>query len=339
MPLALPIARSVPLAPLTTFGLGGPALSFAEVREASELTSALDWARGLAMPVFILGGGSNLVVADEGFSGLVLHMRTRGRRWSEQGGELVVEAAAGEAWDDVVADAVARNAAGIECLSGIPGSAGAAPVQNIGAYGQEVASVVRQVRVLDRQSLEERWLDAIACGFGYRDSIFKREPERFVILSVTLGLAKNGAPSLRYPELAAAVGASEKPHHFDFLVERQRGVLTQGTQDDQTMYPGVELEGQVFFHRRPVDLVAGGELGGQGGEDAAPLNAGHGLDSGRAENTAMIYQDLPKFKPAAREIPGYGVQTGTNLYGGTKESPARRPGSQSVEACAPPTSF
>ncbi|MBN2576402.1 MAG: UDP-N-acetylmuramate dehydrogenase [Deltaproteobacteria bacterium] len=202
------MSRSVPLAPLTTFGLGGPALSFAEVRETSDLTSALDWARGMGLPVFILGGGSNLVVADEGFAGLVLRLRTRGRRWSEQGRELVVEAAAGEAWDDVVADAVARNAAGIECLSGIPGSAGAAPVQNIGAYGQEVASVVRQVRVLDRRSLEERWLDADACGFGYRDSIFRRKPERFVILSVALGLAKDGAPSLRYPELAAAVGAS-----------------------------------------------------------------------------------------------------------------------------------
>jgi len=198
---------SVALARFTTLGLGGPAALFAEIEEGGDLVSGLEWARGKnSMPVFILGGGSNLVVSDEGFAGLVLHMRTRGRDFKENAGELRVEVAAGETWDDVVADVVSRDAAGIECLSGIPGSAGAAPVQNIGAYGQEVASVIRQVRVLDRISLRERQLDATACCFGYRDSIFKREPDRFVILSVTLGLAKAGRPSVRYPELMAVLG-------------------------------------------------------------------------------------------------------------------------------------
>jgi UDP-N-acetylmuramate dehydrogenase len=234
--LAIDIQQFVPLAPLTTLGLGGPARLFAEVKETSDLTYALVWAQDTVMiPVFILAGGSNLIVADEGFTGLVLHMRMRGRRWSDAGDELHVEAAAGEPWDDLVADAIARNAAGIECLSGIPGSTGAAPVQNIGAYGQEVASTIRTVRVLDRESLEEQELEASACGFGYRDSIFKQKPERFVILSVNLALTKNGAPCTRYPELAAAVG--DRPTLADvrnavLALRRKKGMVLEETDPD-----------------------------------------------------------------------------------------------------------
>lgn len=204
--MPLDIRESVPLAPLTTLGLGGCARFFAVIDEATQVARALAWAKERQLPAFVLGGGSNLVVADQGFGGLVLHVRTRGRRWTQHGAEWWVEAEAGEPWDDLVAEAVARRAGGIECLSGIPGSVGAAPVQNIGAYGQEIAPTIRRVRVLDRDTLTITDLDAAACGFGYRDSAFKRDPERFVILSVTLGLAKNGAPSVRYPELAAAAG-------------------------------------------------------------------------------------------------------------------------------------
>ncbi len=199
------IAELVPLAPLTTLGLGGAARFFAKLTATAQVAPALAWAKERNLPTFILGGGSNLVVADEGFPGLVLHMATAGRGWSAEANELRVDVAAGEPWDDVVADAVARDAAGIECLSGIPGSAGAAPVQNIGAYGQEVGPAIRSLRVLDRQRLEERILPPEACRFAYRDSSFKQEPERFVILSVTLGLARGGRPQVAYPELAAAL--------------------------------------------------------------------------------------------------------------------------------------
>jgi UDP-N-acetylmuramate dehydrogenase len=192
---------------LTTLGLGGPARFFVDVADAAQAKSALTWAKERRLPVFILGGGSNLVVADEGFAGLVLRVGTRGHRWYEDQGEIRVEAQAGEPWDHLVAEAAARGAAGIECLSGIPGTVGAAPVQNIGAYGQEIASTVRRVRVLDRDTLASTDLDADACRFGYRDSAFRRAPERFVILSLTLGLARSGAPTVRYAELAAAVGA------------------------------------------------------------------------------------------------------------------------------------
>jgi UDP-N-acetylmuramate dehydrogenase len=258
------IIEQVPLAPLTTLALGGTARFFAEASETAQLAPALAWARERNLPVFILGGGSNLVVADEGFPGLVLHMRTRGRQWRVENGGFLVDAAAGETWDDVVAEAVARDAAGVECLSGIPGSAGAAPVQNIGAYGQEVAQVVRSVRVLDRQSLEERVLDAAACDFGYRDSIFKREPERCVILSLTLGLAKCGAPSLRYPELAAAVGG--KPtlagvRKAVLALRRKKGMVIE-TADPDSRSAGSFFTNPVVSAAVADDVAAraGGEL-------------------------------------------------------------------------------
>ena len=209
--MSFTIVPFAPLAPLTTLGLGGPARFFAEITDAADVAGALQWAKERNSPVFVLGGGSNLVVADEGFQGLVLHMRTRGLRWTQVGDQWHVEIQSGEAWDDVVAEAVHRDAAGIECLSGIPGTVGAAPVQNIGAYGQEVAEAIRSVRVLDRQTFEVRDLPSEDCGFGYRTSQFKHEPERFVILSLTLGLAAGGRPALRYTELASAFSSNTRP--------------------------------------------------------------------------------------------------------------------------------
>jgi UDP-N-acetylmuramate dehydrogenase len=208
--VALDIRQSVPLAPRTTFELGGAARFFAEITESSDVATAMRWAGERQLPIFILGGGSNLVVADQGFPGLVLHMRTRGMVWTEDNGEVRVEVQAGETWDDVVAAAVENDAAGIECLSGIPGTAGAAPVQNIGAYGQEVAESLRRIRVLDRGTLMTRELDRDECSFGYRHSLFRREPDRFVILSITIGLAKDGPAAIRYAELAAAL--ANVPH-------------------------------------------------------------------------------------------------------------------------------
>jgi UDP-N-acetylmuramate dehydrogenase len=229
------ISQSVPLAPRTTLGLGGPARFFSEITDASTVALAVRWAKEHKVPVFILGGGSNLVVADEGAAALVLHMRTRGMVWTQSGGEVRVEVQAGEAWDDVVAEAALRNAAGIESLSGIPGTAGAAPVQNIGAYGQEVAEVVRRIRALDRETLELRELDAKECGFGYRTSLFKREPERFVILSVTLGLVAGGRPALRYAELVTALSGNAQPSlaqvRATVLALRRKKAMVYGEED------------------------------------------------------------------------------------------------------------
>lgn len=202
--MPLHILSDIPLAPRTTFALGGPARFLAEITDAGDLVAALEWAKVQKLPSFVLGGGSNLVVADEGFAGLVLAMKNRGRTWTRLAHEERLEVAAGETWDDVVGAAVERGLCGIECLSGIPGTAGAAPVQNIGAYGQEVAESLRSVRVLDRATLSTQTLSVAECDFGYRTSLFKRQPDRFVILSLTLGFSASTKPSLRYAELATA---------------------------------------------------------------------------------------------------------------------------------------
>ena len=195
------------LAPLTTLGLGGPARHFLEVRDRNTLLEALRWASDNQERVGILGGGSNLVVADAGFAGLVLRMATRGMELVDAGEEALLTVQAGEAWEDVVELALSENLAGLECLAGIPGSAGATPIQNVGAYGQEVSDTLEAVEVLERSTLHTSWLAANACDFGYRMSRFKREPERFVVLAARFRLRRGGAPLLRYPELVQAVSA------------------------------------------------------------------------------------------------------------------------------------
>ncbi len=171
------------------------------------MIEALRWAAERELPVAILGAGSNLVVSDAGFDGLVVQMKLRGIAISLRGAVASVEAAAGEPWDALVELAVARELAGIECLSGIPGLVGATPIQNVGAYGQEVAETIAAVRVLDRRTLQILTLEPAGCGFAYRDSAFKRDPERFVVLSVRFELRSGGEPALRYAELRAAVQA------------------------------------------------------------------------------------------------------------------------------------
>jgi UDP-N-acetylmuramate dehydrogenase len=202
----------VRLADFTTVRLGGPARAFARAETEDELIDAVRSADAAGERVLILGGGSNLVVADEGFDGTVIQVATRGvRRGGRAGrgegpGELTV--AAGEEWDGVVARSVAEGLAGLECLSGIPGLTGATPMQNVGAYGQEVSDTIIRVRVWDRDAAEVLDLPAAECGFGYRTSRF-RGSARFVVLSVTFALAgQSRSAPVRYAELAAALGVS-----------------------------------------------------------------------------------------------------------------------------------
>jgi UDP-N-acetylmuramate dehydrogenase len=205
------IRRDVPLAPLTTFELGGPARFFAQVATSEDVVWALRWAGEQNLSVFVLGGGSNLVVGDAGFPGLVLQLVARGIEFRSQGNHVLLEAQAAEPWDDVVAAAVARDLAGIECLSGIPGTAGATPIQNVGAYGQEAADTLRSLRVLDRRTLEVRELPAVECGFGYRDSIFRRDPGRVIVLSASFALRPGAQPVIAYRELANALAGTARP--------------------------------------------------------------------------------------------------------------------------------
>ena len=195
---------------MTTLQLGGPARWFVEVTNVDALVTALRWARENNVGTLILGGGSNLVIADDGYDGLVVRLALRGTRFEAEGDPALVVASAGEPWDPFVARTVARGLAGLECLSGIPGSVGATPIQNVGAYGQEVAEVIEAVDLVDVANGTTNTIAGADCGFGYRDSRFKRAPGRAVITSVRLRLRPGGAPSLRYPQLQRAL-ASEAP--------------------------------------------------------------------------------------------------------------------------------
>jgi UDP-N-acetylmuramate dehydrogenase len=194
----------VRLADYTTVRLGGPARGFVRAGTEDELIDAVRSADADGTPVLILGGGSNLVVSDEGFDGTVIQVATRGV--SRDGGPGVLTVAAGEDWDAVVARSVAEGLAGLECLSGIPGLTGATPIQNVGAYGQEVAETITAVRVYDRVTGDVLDIPNERCDFGYRTSRF-RGAGRFVVLSVEFRLAVQvlSAP-VRYAELAAALG-------------------------------------------------------------------------------------------------------------------------------------
>jgi UDP-N-acetylmuramate dehydrogenase len=200
--------EAVPLAPLSTMGVGGPARWYAEARDEATVVAALEWARRRGIALRVLGGGSNLVIADEGVDALVLRVALRGVTPRERDHAVELTAAAGEPWDDLVHYAVERGWAGLECLSGIPGLVGATPIQNVGAYGQEVSDTVAAVRVLDRATGTVESLAPSACGFGYRDSAFKsRTPDRHIILAVTYRLRPGGAPTVRYAELERHLAA------------------------------------------------------------------------------------------------------------------------------------
>ena len=202
----------VPLAPYTTLGLGGPAARFVAADTESELVEAVRVADQRGEPLLVLGGGSNVVVADAGFPGLVVRVATRGVTAAPDPGRaddaIRLTAAAGESWDGLVARCVAEDLAGLECLSGIPGLAGATPIQNVGAYGQEVADTVVSVRAWDRDSGVIAEIPAADCGFGYRTSRFKRDG-RHLVLAVTFRLTRSpwSAP-VRYPDLATELGVA-----------------------------------------------------------------------------------------------------------------------------------
>lgn len=213
---ALDVRADVPLAPLCTLGVGGPARAYARVASDDDLRAAAAWAGERALPLFLLGGGSNLLVADEGFPGLVAHVDLRGVAARATEGAVEVEAAAGEDWDALVARSVAEGWAGVECLSGIPGRVGATPIQNVGAYGQDVAETIARVRCLELATGRTLELAGGDCGFGYRDSRFKgTDRGRFAVLGVTFRLRPGGAPALRYAELARAFEGRPEPSLAD----------------------------------------------------------------------------------------------------------------------------
>ncbi len=198
--------EDVPLAPYCTMGVGGPARYFAEASDEAAIVEALAWARSHGVAARILGGGSNVLIADAGVNGLVIRLGLRGIETRHEAGAVMLTAAAGEPWDDLVRLTVERGWAGLECLSGIPGLVGATPIQNVGAYGQDVSETITAVRALDLREERVVTLPAVACGFAYRDSAFKSgEPGRWVVLSVTYRLVPDGAPAVRYADVERAL--------------------------------------------------------------------------------------------------------------------------------------
>lgn len=196
--------HDAPLAPLTTFRLGGPAARLITATTDAEVVAAVREADDSGTPLLLIGGGSNLVIGDKGFPGTALRIATRGVALDGTSLEL----AAGEVWTDAVARTVEAGLAGIECLAGIPGSAGATPIQNVGAYGQEVSSTITEVVAYDRRSRETVTIPSAECAFSYRHSRFKSDPERFVVLRVRFELedAAGLSAPVKYAETARALG-------------------------------------------------------------------------------------------------------------------------------------
>ena len=194
-----PILQNVPLAPLTTLGIGGAARWFARATSVDEVAAV---ASRQDAPIFSLAGGSNLVGADDGFDGLVLHVALDGMTTARDGTDAIVSAGAGVTWDSVVNYAIERNLAGLECLSGIPGTVGGTPVQNVGAYGQEVSSVIERLRAFDLTTRKFVSFSAADCGFAYRTSRFKQQDAgRFVICEVVFRLRAGGAATVTYRDV------------------------------------------------------------------------------------------------------------------------------------------
>jgi UDP-N-acetylmuramate dehydrogenase len=200
---AFEIQRDHALAPLTSLAVGGPAQFFARALSEPAVPEALEWAASRDLPVTLLGGGSNVVVADAGVPGLVLTIGLKDESHRFEGDAVDVTIGAGAGWDAFVEESVERGWAGLECLSGIPGQVGATPIQNVGAYGQEVADTLVEVHAFDRDCAARVVLPRAACGFGYRTSRFKEtDADRFIVLGATFRLRVGGEACLAYPEIA-----------------------------------------------------------------------------------------------------------------------------------------
>ena len=204
------LIENQPIAPLTTFGIGGLARWFVEATTEAEIEEAVEWASSRTIDLFVLGGGSNLLVSDSGFNGLVLKIALPGLDLIDCGGQSrIISAGAGVSWEDCVNNAIAANCAGIECLAGIPGTVGGTPVQNVGAYGQEVSSVIDRVRAFDRHKRAFVELSVEECNFSYRRSRFNTsDRNRFIVTRVDYRLKRDGAPAIRYADLERALAAS-----------------------------------------------------------------------------------------------------------------------------------
>lgn len=228
---ALRLREHVPLAPLTTLGIGGEAELFAQWQNPQELINLLEHAQNLQKPHWLLGGGSNVIIADRGLPGLVLQPAGEQIEILQQNPDLwTLDVDAGVQWDVLVQWTLAQELGGLECLSGIPGLVGSAPIQNIGAYGQEVAQSIQAVEVLNLQTGKLEVLDRDACQFGYRQSVWKQQPGRAIVTRVRMQLARRPQPCTRYAQVAEALHTEPHPtlqrvREVVLALRRQKGMV------------------------------------------------------------------------------------------------------------------
>lgn len=258
------LLENIPLAPLTTFKIGGLARHFVAASTIEEVQESVRWAQSQSLPLFVLGGGSNVLVSDAGWPGLVLQIAIRGikrhaeyrdrdqqRHDAKDQDRVLFEVGAGESWDRFVSHAIREHCAGIECLSGIPGSVGGTPVQNVGAYGQEVSQTIASVQVLDLRDGQIRELCNQACQFSYRSSIFNTgEPGRFIVLRVTYELVSGGTPHILYADLQRHFAGRESP---PTLAETREAVRHIRALKGMLIVPGdSDCQSAGSFFKNPV---------------------------------------------------------------------------------------
>jgi UDP-N-acetylmuramate dehydrogenase len=250
------VLEEVPLAPYTTFQIGGPARWFAEAASEDDIAAGIVFAGERGLPLFVLGGGSNLLVSDAGFSGFVLRIALRGIAATGANGRSIVSAAAGEDWDGLVAYAVAGAFAGVECLSGIPGTVGGTPVQNVGAYGQEVSQTIVTVRAFDRQTAQFVDLPASACGFSYRRSIFNStERGRYIVSRVDYALRTDAPANFAYADLSRYFAA--RGMLTPTLTEVREAVRTIRAQKGMLLVAGdADCRSAGSFFKNPIVPVS-----------------------------------------------------------------------------------
>lgn len=287
----------VPLAPLTTLGVGGRSRWFLRAVSVAAVAEAHRWCESRGARLLVLGGGSNLVVADEGWPGLVLHVAVEGVDVAATDDGARVRAGAGETWDRIVATVVDRGLSGIECLSGIPGSAGGTPIQNVGAYGQEVGDVIETVDVLDRRTAGLETLSGADCRFAYRTSRFKAEDAgRFIVCGITMRL-KTGRPTVVYPDVVAHLERTgvRSPTVVDLrravlAVRRIKGMVLDAS-DPDTRSVG------SFFMNPVVDLAAHERLSALAGTRAP----GYDVPGGRVKVPAAWLIERAGFRKGDME--------------------------------------
>jgi len=272
---SLHVTSHVPLAPLTTLRVGGPAARMVDLCSEDDVRASVADADAHRQPLLVLGGGSNLVVADEGFAGLVGRMAIRGIEARRTGDRVLVDVGAGEDWDALVARAVEEGWRGVASLSGIPGRVGATPIQNVGAYGEEVADTVAGVRVFDRASNAFVDMAPAECGFGYRASMFKRS-ERWIVTSVRFAFESGDDAPVRYAELARALSVKEggrvpakQVRETVIALRRGKGMVLDPADPDS-------VSAGSFFVNPVVDLATAAQVEVLAGAAPPSFAAGEG---------------------------------------------------------------